>query len=323
MKRETKDRIKDIISVVSPKFGYRLLKNRTLKTYKVVNDLEIKPVLKREYDPAGTYVTMHDFPQKIYDRINAERIFDENGVPLFLGKYYNAVQIAQYGLTEYGYFVHTKNEKHLANAKNACRYFLENQEEKTGYFRYNFEFYHRATGITLNNWACAMGQGQAASLLTRMWRIEKDDRMLENAKNAFNMFDVPVEDGGLKALFDGYTVFEEYPTTPASFTLNGMIFASFGLYDCMTVMRDDRISYLWDTAVKTIEYMVPFYDGDITCSYDLSHITARVIPRVKADKYHMIHINLLQNMQSVAPSPTYEYYIRKWAGMSGFKIKEN
>ena len=85
--------------------------------------------------------------------------------------------------------------------------------------------------------------------------------------------------------------------------------------------KDERIQRLFDEAVKTIEYILPLYDDDISSNYDIAHITARKIPKVKGDKYHLIHISLLQNLESVSPRPTFEYYIRKWAKMSGFTIK--
>lgn len=321
MKREHKERIRNTISVAFPKLWYRILRSKTYKTNKVVNDLTIYPQISLPYDPSSTYVTMFPIPPKHYGAINAARVFDKEGVPLYQDKYYNLVQISQYGLTEFGYYKNTGNREHLEHAKKMCEWLVKNQEENTGYWTYHFEFPHRATGYTLKDWTCAMGQGQAASLLTRMWRVENDDRYLTAAHNAFNMFDVPVTEGGLLAVFDGHPCYEEYPTDPPCYTLNGMIFATFGLYDYLQLRKDDRIEKLWRDGIETVEYMLPLYDDDISSNYDLAHLTARVVPKVKGDKYHIIHIALLQNLESIAPKPTFEYYIRKWAKMSGFTIK--
>jgi len=320
MNTETKTHIRNSIAVVWPKLWYRILRSKTYRTYLVVNDLTIYPQISLPYDPASTYVTMFKEPPRHYGKISAKRVFDKDGIPLYQGTYYNLVQITQYGLTEFGYYKNTGREEHLARARKMCDWLFRNQEADTGYWIYHFDFYHRATGYTLKDWACAMGQGQAASLLTRMWRLDREDRYLDAAKNAFNMFDVPVSEGGLLAEFNGYKMYEEYPTDPASFTLNGMIFATFGLYDYLQLRKDERIGYLFEEAVKSIEYMLPLYDDDISSNYDIAYLTARKIPKVKGDKYHIIHINLLQNLESIAPRPTFEYYIRKWAKMSGFTI---
>ena len=320
MNRAVKSYIRDCISIVFPRLWYRILRSKTYRSYRVVNDLTIYPQLSLPYDPASTYVTMFKTPPRHYGKINASRRFDSEGIPLYQDKYYNLVQIAQYGLTEFGYYKNTGKKEHLENARKVCEWLLNNQEPNTGYWVYHFEFYHRATEYTLKDWACAMGQGQAASFLTRMWRIDQDDRYLEAARNAFNMFDVPVADGGLLAEFHGYKMYEEYPTDPASFTLNGMIFATFGLYDYLQLRKDEHVQLLFDEAIKSLEYMLPLYDDDLASNYDISHITARKIPKVKGDKYHIIHINLLQNLESIAPHPTFEYYIRKWAKISGFVI---
>lgn len=321
MKKSTKEKIRNTIAVSFPKLWYRILRNKTYKTYKVINDLTILPSISRPYDPSSTYVTMFAEPSKYYEKINRNRVFDKDGIPLYQEKYYNLVQIAQYGLSEFGYYSNTGKKDHLDHAKKVCEWLVHHQDEKTGFWTYHFEYTHNSTGCFMKDWACAMGQGQAASLLTRMWRIDQDEKYLVAAHNAFNMFDVPVEQGGLLAKFDGHPFYEEYPTNPHSFTLNGMIFATFGLYDYLQVKEDDRIEKLWKDGVKTVEYVLPLYDDDIFSNYDLTHLTARVVPKVKGDKYHILHISLLQNLESVAPSPTFEYYIRKWAKMSGFTIK--
>lgn len=321
MNQEIKLYLRNTMAVAFPKLWYRILRLKTYRTYKVVNDLTIYPKISLPYDSSSTYVTMFKVPPKHYEKVNAERVLDKNGVPLYQGKYYNLVQISQYGLTEFGYYYNTGKVEHLEHAQKVCEWLMTNQEPDTGYWIYHFDFYHRATDCTLKDWACAMGQGQAASFLTRMWRLTQDDRYLDVARNAFKMFDVPVSDGGLLATYDGHMVYEEYPTTPASYTLNGMIFATFGLYDYLQVRQDSKIQKLFENALDTIEYMLPLYDDDISSNYDISHITARKIPKVKGDKYHIIHIALLQNLESIAPCSTFEYYIRKWAKMSGFTIK--
>lgn len=321
MKQEIKARLRNTIAVAFPRIWYQVLKSKTYRTYMVVNDLTIYPQMSLPYDPTSTYVTMLKVPPRYYEKINAKRVLDENGVPLYQGKYYNLVQVAQYGLTEFGYYKNTGETAHFERAQKVCEWLVSHQEEDTGYWVYRFDFYHRATDFTLKDWACSMGQGQAASLLTRMWRLNHDDRYLDVAHSAFKMFDIPVSEGGLLAMFDGHMFYEEYPTTPASYTLNGMIFATFGLYDYLQVRKDERIQKLFDEAVDTIEYMLPLYDDDISSNYDIAHITARKIPKVKGDKYHIIHIALLQNLETIEPRPTFEYYIRKWTKMSGFNIK--
>lgn len=320
MDRETKKRIRDALTVCFPRLWYLYERGKTYRTYRVVNDLTVYPRLVTPYDPAGTYVTMFAKPPRQYEKTLQVRTFDEAGIPLYQGKYYNLVQIAQYGLTEFGYYKSTGGPVHLERAKAVTRWLLDHQEADTGYWRNRFNYLHAASGYTLQNWACAMGQGQAASLLTRMWRLEGDEQYLDAAQKAFRMFDVPVSEGGLLARFDGHMVYEEYPTDPPSFTLNGMIFATFGLYDYLQVREDERVRRLFDEAVRTIDYMLPLYDDDVSSCYDLCHLTARRVPKVHGNKYHILHIALLQNLESVAPSPTLEYYIRKWARMSGYTI---
>lgn len=318
-----KERLKSALILLTPKLSYLYSRRKIYRSYQVINDMSISGDAEIKYDPRGVYLTMPAVPNKYYHRIMQKRTFDEVGIPVFDGGKHNIVTIAQYGLSEFGYYISTKKEIHLSRAEKVCDWLLETQDEETGCWYNNFSFYHKAADCTLDHWASAMGQGEAASLLTRMWYINRDDRLLDAAVKAFRMFDVPVSEGGLLAKFHDAWIYEEYPTERPSVTLNGMIFAVMGLYDTMLASKDKRIASLWEKGMEAIEYIVPFFDDDVESSYDLSHITVRARPRVRGGKYHYIHITQLQNLQSVYPCAVFAYYIKKWAAICGVKIKVN
>lgn len=55
------------------------------------------------------------------------------------------------------------------------------------------------------------------------------------------VYRVASADGGVLATFlNKYHWYEEYPTQPASFVLNGFIFSLLGLYDLMTTAPLDQ-----------------------------------------------------------------------------------
>lgn len=324
MKKEMRAYIKRCLLAAAPKLAFDRERHLYYKDY-VINDLAVYSVSKIKYDPLGAYPTIRLLPPENYLEVLKSKHLDESGVPRIEAKgelIYHPVHAIQYGLAEYGYYVTTKDAAHLQRARCVVKWLLDNQCEKTGCWYYTTDNYHEQVGYLLKApWASAMAQGQAASLLCRLYYIDHDKRLLDVAENAFNLFDVPVTEGGLCADLFSHKVYEEYPTIPASFTLNGFIFSSFGLYDLCQYTNNDRIHQLWEQAQETLRFMIPLYDDDLCSSYCLSHITARKTAKNQNLKYHMIHVMLLQNLESIFPDPTFEYYIKKWAKMCGIKIR--
>ena len=78
-------------------------------------------------------------------------------------------------------------------------------------------------------WYSAMAQGQAMSVLTRAYALSDDRRYLDCARRATALFDIPSADGGLLATLFNLRWYEEYPTVPGTFVLNGFIYALVGL----------------------------------------------------------------------------------------------
>lgn len=253
----------------------------------------------------------------LYKPDNFSREFDKNYIPLFKFKekdYYHPVVIAQYGLQEYNKFVKTGNLIHLKAAKNAADWLVNNQNDKNGIWYYHFDFNVGGTGLLLPApWGSAMAQGQAISLLSRVALFVEDNRTyIESAKKGISSLTVPVEDGGFLAYFDGHPFFEEYPTIPHNYTLNGYIFALIGLYDLDNLHGNKEARDLYDEGLKTLEYMLPFYDSDNISAYHLSYKTMPPRKVHSAARYHLVHIKQLEVLDSISPSQIFKKYIKLW-----------
>lgn len=306
--------------VLLPRIAYWRVRRTNYRTNAVINDLSIKKSSSIAYRSDGVYPTMFTAPPSHYGRMNAARQYDAKGIPC-KSTLYNPVSVIQYGLSEYGYYYTTGKQESLEKATAVCDWLVQNQDEETGYWYYRFDFHHTNIGYTLSApWASAMAQGEGVSLLTRVYSVTKRQEYLDSARRALNMLEVPIADGGLCAIFDGYKIYEEYPTTPPSFTLNGALFCSFGLYDYATLTGDKGVQKKWESQVESIEHLLPLYDEDICSCYDLSHYTARINTKHQSEKYHILHIALLQNLQSIAPHSIFEIYIKKWAAITGIMI---
>ena len=129
-----------------------------------------------------------------------------------------------------------------------------------------------------------MCQGQAISVLVRAWTITKDPRYLAAAEAGSRVFNISSTHGGVKAVFlDKYTWFEEYPTNPPTFILNGFIYSLLGLYDLKTVSTKLKvqISQLFQSGLDSLAAMLPLYDTGSSTLYDLRHFTMKTAPKVR------------------------------------------
>ena len=138
--------------------------------------------------------------------------------------------------------------------------------------------------IIIIGWYGAMCQGQAISVLVRAWTITKDPRYLTAAEAGSRLFNISSTNGGVKAVFlDKYTWFEEYPTNPPTFILNGFIYSLLGLYDLKTVSTKLKvqISQLFQSGLDSLAAMLPLYDTGSSTLYDLRHFTMKTAPKVR------------------------------------------
>jgi heparosan-N-sulfate-glucuronate 5-epimerase len=266
-----------------------------------------------KYNYCGEYL---DYLKKSPISKGSNVIFDSNGIPTVKigGKYvYNPVTISQYGLQEYSYYIKTNDDKHFKIAQNVADWLVNNQDKVNGKWYYDFDFNVGGMGVKLKApWASAMAQGQAISLLSRVYYKTHDKKYLDVANKALLPLIQRVEDGGLTAYFHGYPYYEEYPTNPPSYTLNGFMFTLIGLYDLSRVDPKSDAKRLYKKGYETLIYVLPYYEMGKISAYHLGHMTNPPRAVHISESYHKIHITLLDALNSVKPNKTLQHYRDLW-----------
>lgn len=168
--------------------------------------------------------------------------------------------------------------EHITQFYDAAEWFVRNQDAKTGGWpnpvkRKLSEFAELKQG-----WYSSMGQGHAISLLARAYfHSNGDAKYLRAALNGLKPFRVPSRQGGVLAKFMGkYEWYEEYPTTPASYVLNGFIYSLLGLYDLNAIAPRNlsrEAGLLFEQGMISLKKMLLIYDTGSGSIYDLRHIT--------------------------------------------------
>ncbi|MGB3391034.1 MAG: D-glucuronyl C5-epimerase family protein [Pseudaminobacter sp.] len=275
----------------------------------------------RKHDPVGPYLQPSD-PSPC--RTNERRPVDEDGTPWFVdkvGQHRHPLSAAQCGLSAYNWMIAGGDGAEIVQANADL---LISLQDESGAFRYPFAWKHHLLDDAWQpGWASAMAQGEGLSLLVRAWHITKDEKYLVAGRKALDYLLTPVANGGVTTTLTDidpslhrYRFYEEYPTQPASYTLNGFMFTLFGLYDWSKAapveFGQQEAELAFSEGVKTLSRILPYYDlGNIT-AYDLGYIThpdARVLARAS---YHVIHVRQLDLLFRLTGIKTFQKFSRVW-----------
>jgi hypothetical protein len=109
-------------------------------------------------------------------------------------------------------------------------------------------------------WISGMAQGLAISVLVRAHRMSGDTRLLEMARDAARVFEIAVEDGGVRTQERGHPLYEEYPGRPLPRILDGFGFALLGLYDLWVEGHEAAVRELFLQGVQGLEANLGFWD---------------------------------------------------------------
>lgn len=277
------------------------------------------------YDHKGLYLNN--------EKMNVEKwnvSFEESSVPknfLRSGETsYNPITISHYGLQHYNLYLLTNESSNKDKFLGVCN-FLTDYIDDNGGFPFNFDhyFYKGKVDMLESGWYSAMGQGMAISNLTRAYNLTGELKYIETARKALKPFTVSSKYGGVLTHFDNSPFYEEYPTNPSSYVLNGFIYSLLGLYDLYATEDNKLAKILFEDGVKTLKRTIGLFDlGDRT-AYDLSHYSVvGYPPNIARWQYHVTHIHLVKAIFAITEDPVYSSFIERWIGyLHGKKISGN
>jgi heparosan-N-sulfate-glucuronate 5-epimerase len=121
---------------------------------------------------------------------------------------------------------------------------------------------------------------------------------------------VPSSRGGVAAMLHGGPFFEEYPTDPPSFVLNGALYAIWGCRDVAVGLDDTEALALYEEARDVLAANVSQYDLGYWSRYDLfPHPTVNVASLA----YHKLHIDQLRAMALLSPGSGFSQVAERFA----------
>ncbi|CAB3252073.1 unnamed protein product [Arctia plantaginis] len=221
------------------------------------------------------------------------------------------------------------SSEHMHMFYNAARWLLRAQSARSGAWPIPVRRRMAAGVAELKpGWHSAMSQGHAISLLARAYHASGDATYLQAAKRALYLLDVPSHAGGVKAMWmDKYVWYEEYPTKPPLFVLNGFIYTLLGLYDLHIIEGENSISLakkMFDDGMTSLKNLLPLFDTGSGSFYDLRHFTLGVSPNIARWDYHATHVNQLYLLAGLDSDPILINTAKRWEGyMQGKRAAHN
>jgi len=250
------------------------------------------------------------------DKANYRGPQDHRGVILFdyfydIGRQYNPLAIAQYGLANYNLYLENKNPENLKIAKIQADWLNDNLEiNNFGLFvwKHNFRWHYKK--YLEPGWYSAHSQGAGISLLLRIYIETKDEKYLRAAKNAFVPLKTEIKNGGVKFIDENLDVWlEEYLIEPATHILNGFLWALWGVWDYYIFTKDEQALKLFNVCIATLKKNLPRYDFYFWSLYDLSK---QWLPMLASHFYHQLHIIQLKVMFILTNEPFFDFYAKKF-----------
>lgn len=222
------------------------------------------------------------------------------------------------------------SSEHMQLFYNAAEWFIKYQDKNTGGWPIPAKR-HLASGFNdlKPGWNSAMSQGHAISLLARAYHHSGGDlRYLKAAILGLKPFTVPSNERGVMTFFmNKFRWYEEYPTKPSSFVLNGFIYSLLGLYDLMTIAppgKSGDSEFLFWEGIKSLKAMITLFDMGSGTSYDLRHFTLGIAPNLARWDYHATHINQLLLLSKIVNESLFSTTAERWiAYMNGKRASHN
>jgi heparosan-N-sulfate-glucuronate 5-epimerase len=267
------------------------------------------------YRPFGDYLR---WSQRTYTN-DGELVLDAAGMPMVLHNgvpYYNPVTLSHYCLTLHGRLIN--GDARARTPFLAAVRKLISLQSANGEFRYPIQLKHHH--FTLEpGWISGMAQGNALSVFARALQIDSNAAFRRAGELALAaLLRTTAEGGPATTLADldpslrKYIFFEEYPSKPVNYTLNGFMFTLLGLYDWGQVKAPSsaQAAQAFASGMTTLEKILPLYDVDGISTYDLSHIISRQKPYTPT-AYLAIHLYVLHALNSIHPTPKIESFEKR------------
>jgi len=278
-----------------------------------------------EVNPRSNVDSLGEYYMVFQSKADYPGPLDQLGIPMLdyrgaLGRQYNPIAIAQYGLGNYNIYAGTGNPERRRKFLQVADWLVATLTPNSAgvkVWMHNFDWEYRDT--LRAPWYSGLAQGQGISVLVRAHQVTGDPAYLDAAREAFQSFTLEVEQGGV-ACHEGpeRLWFEEYLVSPPTHILNGFMWALWGVYDYFLATGDRQARELFDAAADTLHQALPDFDTGFWSLYEQSGTKLKMIA---SPFYHSLHIVQLRVMEKLTADEAFGIVADRWEGYKKNHIK--
>ncbi len=268
---------------------------------------------KPETNPLARYDVLGPYYQKFRYKALYRGPKDENGIPLLdyhgkIGRQYNPIAIAQYGLGHYNlcYEGNTESCHKFVKVSDFMVKTLEKNEKGLYVWFHHFDWDYR--GKVKSPWYSGLAQGNGVSLLVRAYHETGEKKYLIALERAAESLMSPINSGGCTYRDrKGYRWIEEIIKNPPTHILNGFMWAVFGVYDLYLFTQSPFYKREFDSYIKTLRDNLYLFDARIWSFYDATSDRMLASPF-----YHRLHLVQLDILYRMTHEPVFRHFRDKW-----------
>lgn len=245
---------------------------------------------------------------RVEDRVNENHFarFDAQGIPIrgtLSIPLYNITTISAYAFANWNLWLSTKDTEQRDRFLHMAEWLVSHQQIDGGWY---YQYDHRSLKAP---WLSGMAQGEGTSVMARAFALTGDNRYRQAGLASLSVLGREVPNGGVcRTMTSGARFYEELPSNPPSFILNGFLYALFGIFDW--IQEDKFVALpLWEAGYRALIEKLPSYDMGYWSRYDLWS-AKRIHPSSFA--YHDLHLAQLTVMQQIAPHQIIHDTLIKW-----------
>jgi len=253
--------------------------------------------------------------------------YDGRGIPLLdyqgsLGRQYNPIAIAQFGLGNFNAFRRSGQAERWEKFLAVADWLVSNLELNRAGLRvwnHHFDWEYRTT--LRGPWQSALAQSQGISVLVRAYDETRNDIYLDSARSAFEAFRKTTDEGGMVYVDKrGDPWLEEYIVSPPTHILNGFVWATWGVYDYWLTTADDGARKLFAVSVDTLRRNLERYDAGFWSLYELAGTKLKMLA---SPFYHRLHIIQLGVLHKLTGQDLFAQYAAKWSAYRKKALNRN
>jgi hypothetical protein len=237
---------------------------------------------------------------------------DADGIPRawyrVTGAAYWPAYIAWYGLVQLGHYLRRGDEANLNSFLKQVSWLEKNAVVRCDgavVWPMNFD-YPNGPFLLKAPWISAYTQGLVISALVRAWRLTKRPELLELLKNSAKVFELDVEDSGVRVWLEGHTLYTEIPGGPIPGIQDGFMTSLIGLYDLYVETADPVVGRLFDEGIAGLQYALPRWDYRGKWSwYNCAYLSPPA--------YQNLNCLLLEVLAGLAKQPRLAEYAKRWS----------